>query len=306
MKVILNTDLEGKGDLGDIVEVKPGFARNYLFPKELALPVNKQNLEMMKARRKKVEKELEIQRLSATEQKVKLEELSLTFEKKAGESDVLFGSVTTSDIEKRLEEMGIEIDRKKLHLDEPIKRLGHYTCKIKLVKGVDADLKIEVVAEGEPIEAEPKETDESPEKEAVKADAGSQPKKEVAEEVEPVEAEPNESDEIKEKKAEKIDPGSKGEEEVEEESEPQSKSEKKVTESVTEIPEPKSEEPEKSAADKTGKKEKATKESPDNGEKTGKDDAENKKDLKESIPDQESESEKKNEDPEAEEKSPEV
>jgi len=79
MKVILNTDLEGKGDLGDIVEVKPGFARNYLFPKELALPVSKQNLEMMKARRKKVEKELEIQRLSATEQKVKLEELSLTF-----------------------------------------------------------------------------------------------------------------------------------------------------------------------------------------------------------------------------------
>jgi len=268
--------------------------------------VSKQNLEMMKARRKKVEKELEIQRLSATEQKEKLEELSLTFEKKAGESDVLFGSVTTSDIEKRLEEMGIDIDRKKLHLDEPIKRLGHYTCKIKLVKGVDADLKIEVVAEGEPAGSEPKETDEIIEKEAEKSDTGSKAEKEVVEEVEPVEAEPKETDEIIEKEAVKADTGSQPEKEVVEEVEPQFKSEEKATESDTEVPEPKSEEPEKVAVEKTEKKEKITKESPENGDETGKDDAENKKDMKESIPDQENESEKKNEDPEAEEKSPEA
>ncbi len=179
MKVILNSDLEGKGELGDIGEVRPGYARNYLLPKQLALRVTKHNLEVMKARRKKVEKKLEIERLSATEQKQKIEELTLTIEKKAGENDVLFGSVTTSDIENKLEELGITLDRKKLHLDEQIKRLGHYTCKIKLMKGVDADLKIQVIGEGKgeedqietveaqdlPEEQETKEEEKTPESE---------------------------------------------------------------------------------------------------------------------------------------------
>jgi large subunit ribosomal protein L9 len=148
MKVILNSDVEGKGEVGDIVEVKPGFARNYLFPRKLALEVNRHNLDVIKAKRKKIEKRLEIERLSAKDQKLKLEELILTIEKKAGENDVLFGSVTTQDIEKKLSELGAEIDRKKIHLEEQIKRLGHYSCKIKLMRDVEAEVKIEVVAEG--------------------------------------------------------------------------------------------------------------------------------------------------------------
>lgn len=171
MKVILNADIEGKGEVGDIVEVKPGFARNYLFPRKLALEVNRHNMDVMKAKRKKIEKKLEIERLSAREQKLKLEELTLTIEKKAGENDVLFGSVTTQDIEKKLSELGADIDRKKIHLEEQIKRLGHYSFKIKLMKDVEAELKIEVVAEGreQPEIQEEQPPEAKPEKQEVES-----------------------------------------------------------------------------------------------------------------------------------------
>jgi large subunit ribosomal protein L9 len=269
MKVILNTDLEGKGELGDIVEVKPGFARNYLFPKELALPVNKHNLDMMKARRKKVEKELEIQRLSATEQKVKIEEITLTFERKAGESAVLFGSVTTADIEKKLEEMGFEIERKKLHLDEPIKRVGHYTCKIKLVKGVDADLKIEVVPEGGSLEPEPKETDE------VNVEAE---EKEVIEEIKPSKPEPDVTGDVdQEEKAEEAGAVSQPEAEVVEEAEPAVASDPPVTEPENETSEPKVETSEKKSATKTDENQE---EIPEESDSTVKDKPEDKSDDK--------------------------
>ena len=150
MKVILNSDIEGRGEVGDIVEVKPGYARNFLFPMQMAYPVTPHNLNMMKARKKKLEQKLEIERLSAQEQVKKLEELTLTFEKKAGENDVLFGSVTTSDIEKKLSELGVTVERKKIHLEEQIKRLGNYSCKIKLMKDVEAELKIVVIGEEGP------------------------------------------------------------------------------------------------------------------------------------------------------------
>jgi len=149
MKVILKENIEKLGSLGDVVEVKRGFARNYLFPKNLALQNNKHNMEIMQKKKIKAQKELELEKLSAMEQKEKIEELTLTIEKKAGEKDTLFGSVTTMEIEKRLEEMGISIDRKKFHLEEPIKKLGSYICKIKLVEDVEAELKIEVVGEKE-------------------------------------------------------------------------------------------------------------------------------------------------------------
>ncbi|UCH93053.1 MAG: 50S ribosomal protein L9 [Candidatus Aminicenantes bacterium] len=152
MKVILNQDIEHLGRLGDLIEVKPGFARNYLFPKELALQPTKHNLEMMKYKKIKAQKQLELEKLSAMEQKQKLEELTLTIEKKAGESDTLFGSVTTMEIQQKLEELGIHIDRKKFRLDEPIKKLGLYVCKVKLIEEIEAELKIEVAKESEETE----------------------------------------------------------------------------------------------------------------------------------------------------------
>jgi large subunit ribosomal protein L9 len=149
MKIILNEDIEHLGRLGDLVEVKPGFARNYLFPRGLALQPSRHNLEMMKYKKLKAQKRLELEKLSALEQKQKLEELILTIKKKAGESDTLFGSVTTIEIQQKLEEVGTHIDRKKLHLDESIKKLGHHVCKVKLIEDVEAELKMEVVKENE-------------------------------------------------------------------------------------------------------------------------------------------------------------
>ncbi len=149
MKILLNEDVEHLGRLGDMVEVKPGFARNYLFPRKLAIQPTAHNLEMIKFKKKKALEKLEQEKLSAREQKAKLEELVLTIPKKAGESDTLFGSVTTMEIQQKLEELNFQIDRKKLHLDEPIKKLGQHVCKVKLVEDIEAELKIEVVKESE-------------------------------------------------------------------------------------------------------------------------------------------------------------
>lgn len=149
MKVILNSNIEKLGNVGDVVDVKSGYARNFLFPKGFALAVNKHNLEIIEHRKKKIQKKLELEKLSATEQKEKLDAITLTIAKKSGENDVLFGSVTIPEIEEKLEEMGVKLERKKFHLDEPIKRLGNYTCQVKLFEDVVAEVKIEVIPEGE-------------------------------------------------------------------------------------------------------------------------------------------------------------
>jgi large subunit ribosomal protein L9 len=147
MKVLMNETLENVGRLGDIVEVKAGFARNFLFPKKLAIQPTKHNLDIMKFKKIKAQKQLELEKLSAVEQKEKIEALTMTISKKSGESDTLFGSVTPAEIHETLEKLGFSIDKKKFHLEEPIKKLGHHECKIRLMEDVEAVLKIEVVKE---------------------------------------------------------------------------------------------------------------------------------------------------------------
>jgi len=154
MKVLLNSEIENLGNVGDLVEVKPGYARNYLFPRNFAIEVTKHNIELLKKKRKKIDEQIAVEKLSAEELKKRIEELKIVIIKKSGENDVLFGSVTTMEIEKELGKLGVEIDRKKLHLDEPIKKLGNFICKIKLFKDIEADLKIEVEKEGEEIKEE--------------------------------------------------------------------------------------------------------------------------------------------------------
>lgn len=149
MKVILTSDVEKVGSLGDVIEVKKGFARNFLMPRQLALEVSEHNLALIAAKKKKHLKKLEMEKLAASEQKQKLEGVAISIRKKSGENDVLFGSVTTAEIEKELAAKGFSVDKKKIHLDEPIKRLGEFTAKIKLFQGVEAAIAITVLKEEE-------------------------------------------------------------------------------------------------------------------------------------------------------------
>lgn len=149
MKVILTSDVEKVGSLGDIIEVKKGFARNFLMPRKLALEITAHNVTLMEGKKKKHLKKMETEKLSAVEQKQKLDGVAITIKKKAGENDVLFGSVTTAEIERELVALGFSIEKKKIHLEEPIKKLGLFTGKVKLFKDVEAEIKIEVLKDGE-------------------------------------------------------------------------------------------------------------------------------------------------------------
>ena len=149
MKIILRQDMDELGLEGDIVEVTDGYARNYLFPKKIALEANKQNIKFMETQRKKIE----INRLHAKEGaekvKEKLTDVVITISQKAGEEDKLFGSVTSMDIATHLEKEGITVDRRKITLDKPIKTLGEFDVPIKLYPEVTGSIKVVVVPEEE-------------------------------------------------------------------------------------------------------------------------------------------------------------
>jgi len=147
MKVILKQDVEKLGRKGDIVNVAPGFGRNYLIPRKLALAVTASNLKMIEIERQALKKKVEQERQSFQGLIQKLNEVSLTFPRRAGEKDVIFGSVSAADIKEALDKLGFEVDKKKIHLDEPIKRLGHFTIPIKVFHDDKAEVKIAVVKE---------------------------------------------------------------------------------------------------------------------------------------------------------------
>lgn len=148
MKLILRDHVTNLGERGEIVNVAPGYARNYLVPKGLAFeatPGNIRTIELQKkvweAREVKVVEEAQAfaARLSAVE-------LSVT--KKAGESETLYGSVTNAEIAELLSAKGIEIDRRKIHLEEPIKSVGDFTIPVKIHPKVTAEIKLKVAPEG--------------------------------------------------------------------------------------------------------------------------------------------------------------
>jgi len=146
--VLLNQDIDNLGDFGTEVWVKPGYAKNYLFPNNLVLEFNDHNKNLLKSKMKKYEEQREMDKLSAEQQKEKIESLTIKIERKAGEKGVLYGSVNISDIEEELKKLDISIERKKFNLSEPIKKTGSFICKIRLFKDVEAELKIEVAPEG--------------------------------------------------------------------------------------------------------------------------------------------------------------
>jgi len=166
MRIILTEDIDNLGYIGAVVDVKPGFARNYLLPRKKALLATPHNLEVMKNRQKKMEQSLVQMRETAEQTRARLEAMELVFERKAGEKETLFGSVTAADVEAKLTEMGVEVERRRLLLPEAIKRLGSYTCQLKLFRDVQAELKIRVLAEGRREEDIPDAGDGRPVEEA--------------------------------------------------------------------------------------------------------------------------------------------
>ena len=147
MKVILNQDVAGLGEEGDIKEVAGGYARNYLLPKKLALPYTKQNIAHLGARRATIEQRKDEKRREAMSIKERLESEELVFTMPAGESGKLFGSVNNAMVVQELENRGYSIEKKRVEVPEHnIRMVGNYTVKVKLYGNEEAQLNVSVEA----------------------------------------------------------------------------------------------------------------------------------------------------------------
>jgi large subunit ribosomal protein L9 len=147
MQVILKERLENLGDAGEIVNVKPGYARNYLLPKGLAYEATQANVRRIEREKEQYQKRAHEELAGARERAGAFEGLSVTFTARAGEEGKLFGSITSSDIAARLAEQGVEVDRRQIQLDEPIKALGVFTVPVRLHSEVRPELKVWVIKE---------------------------------------------------------------------------------------------------------------------------------------------------------------
>lgn len=147
MKLILKADVKNLGKAGSVINVADGYARNYLIPNNLAVEAGARNIKMFHDEKKKVETKTKNIMEEALELSEKLSAISLTLTAKAGEENRLFGSITTMDIAEALKRKGLEIDRKKIILEEPIKRLGSYNAGVKVHPEITARISLTVVAE---------------------------------------------------------------------------------------------------------------------------------------------------------------
>ncbi len=150
--VLLKVDLDNLGGRGEVVSVKSGYARNYLLPRGFAILATKGNVKQVEQERKMLLKKAAEEKSTAELQLEEMKSLSLNFERMAGESGTLFGSVTSMDVAQALEDKGYEIDRRKIILKSPIKELGEYTIPVKLHREVTLELPITVSLEGEAIQ----------------------------------------------------------------------------------------------------------------------------------------------------------
>ena len=145
MEVILKTNVEKLGSEGEVVTVTAGYARNYLIPRNLAIEATDKNRRALDHENRMLQDRAEKEKKNAEKLASELANLSCTIRMQAGENDRLFGSVTSLDIAAALEEQGIEIDRRKIILDEPIKELGVFTVPARIHPDVTADIKVWVV-----------------------------------------------------------------------------------------------------------------------------------------------------------------
>lgn len=147
MEVILREDVPNLGGTGDVVKVKPGFARNYLLPRGLAVLADRRNIGVLEHQKRLAGEKRERDRRTAESLAQKLTSTRLIVKARAGEEGKLFGSVTNLDIERGLAELGYAIERRRIRLDEPIKSIGDYPVAVQLPGGVTAHVTVTVEAE---------------------------------------------------------------------------------------------------------------------------------------------------------------
>lgn len=147
MDVILTENVKGLGAIGDVVKVKPGYGRNYLVPQGLAVEASARNIKELEHHKRQLARKAVKLSKEAADIKARIEAIECSFVHKASDEGKLFGSVTTKEIAEALAAKGIEVDRRKILLDQPIKELGRHEVEIKLNAGVNATIKVDVVSE---------------------------------------------------------------------------------------------------------------------------------------------------------------
>ena len=147
MQIILQENIEKVGARGEVVDVAAGYARNYLLPRKLALEASPGNLKRIEKIRQTLAKRTATEREQAQAQAELLNLVTVTLARKAGENDQLFGSVTAADLAEALAKQGYEVDKRRIHLAEPIKAVGEYSVGVKLVHDVGATFKVTVARE---------------------------------------------------------------------------------------------------------------------------------------------------------------
>jgi len=160
MDVILTENVKNLGTIGEVVNVKPGYGRNYLVPQGMAVEASEAKLKELEHHKRQLNRKAEKLSQEAADVKARIEAVECTFVHKASEEGKLFGSVTSMEIAESLAAQGIEIDRRKILLEQPIKELGEHSIDIKLNAGVNAIVKINVISEdAQPVSAQiPAET----------------------------------------------------------------------------------------------------------------------------------------------------
>ena len=145
MKIILLNDVENLGLAGDVVVVKPGYARNRLIPQGLALRASNKNIAIASERKKVANVKLERENIALQKLAKKLSNVEITIEVNVGEEEKMFGSITNLDVHKELISKGFDLDKNQIIIDEPIKALGIYHAKVKVAKDITSDVKLYVI-----------------------------------------------------------------------------------------------------------------------------------------------------------------
>jgi len=147
MEIILRADVQHLGKIGEVVKVKDGYARNYLLPQGLAYPATEANKKKISYEGERLAKQQAAEKAAAETEATRLADVKLIFEVKVGEEEKLYGSVTASDIQRKLEELGIHVDKRKIDLPEPIRELGEFNVGIKIHPEVRPEVRVTVVKE---------------------------------------------------------------------------------------------------------------------------------------------------------------